>query len=50
MSKLMDFLGDANTPVAFATVDETEPSVRFVSFKMIVDGNLYFCTSKKKSM
>lgn len=50
MSRLMDFLGDANTPVAFATSDDNKPSVRFVSFKMVVDGELYFCTSKKKGM
>ena len=50
MSRLMDFLGDANSPVAFATSVANNPYVRFVSFKMVVDGELYFCTSKKKDM
>ncbi|PKK39086.1 hypothetical protein ABB02_01701 [Clostridiaceae bacterium JG1575] len=50
MKEIMEFFGDVNTPVALATVNGEVPSVRFFSFKMEVDGKLYFLTSKKKSV
>ena len=50
MNEVMKFLGDVNRPVALATVDGDLPRVRFFSFKMMEDGELYFLTSKKKSI
>ncbi len=47
-TEIMSFLGDVNTPVAFATVDGEMPKVRFFSFKMVDGEDLYFITSKKK--
>ncbi len=48
MNELMKFLGDANTPMAVATTMDNMPYVRFLSFKMVVDGEIYLCTSKEK--
>lgn len=50
MSEVMKFLGDASTPMAVSTVDEDRPRVRFFSFKMVEDGELYLLTSKKKDV
>lgn len=50
MEEMMKFLGGVHTPVAVATVDGNEPKVRFMSFKMVEDGELYLITSKKKSV
>lgn len=50
MSEVMKFLGDAMTPVAVSTVDGDRPRVRFFSFKMVENGNLYFITSKNKDV
>ncbi len=50
MNKVMGFLGDVNTPVVLGTVGNNEPRVRFFSFKMVEDGELYFITSKKKAI
>lgn len=50
MNEVMKFLGDVNTPVAVATVDGDQPRVRFLGFKMVADGKLYFLTSKKKAI
>ena len=50
MKTMMKFFGDVSTPVAVATVDGNSPRVRFFSFKMVEDGELYFITSKKKAV
>lgn len=50
MNELMKYLGDANKPVAVATENNGQAEVRFMSFKMVEDGNLYFLTSKKKTV
>ncbi len=50
IEKIMELLGDANTPVAVATVSENEPKVRFLSFKMVENGKIYFLTGKSKSV
>lgn len=48
MKNIMSFLGDANTPIAVSNIHNGKPQVRFLSFKMIEGGKLYFLTSKKK--
>ena len=50
MNEIMEFLGDVNKPLAVSTVDGNQPRVRFFSFKMIENGELYFITSKKKNV
>lgn len=52
MNEVIEFLGDVNKPVAFATVDVegNKPRVRFLSFKMVVNNELYFITSKQKNV
>ena len=50
MEELMKYLGDANKPVAVATENDGQAEVRFMSFKMVEDGEIYFLTSKKKSL
>lgn len=50
MEEVMKFLGDVNTPVVVGTVFENMPRVRFFSFKMVDNGELYFITSKKKAI
>ncbi len=50
MKTIMDYLGDPTQLVALSTVRDGRPSVRFFSFKMFVDGKLYFLTSTKKGI
>lgn len=51
MKKIMQYLGDASTPVALATTGDGRPHVRFFSFKMTdSNGNIYLLTSKKKNV
>lgn len=52
MNEVIEFLGDVNKPVAFSTIDvgENKPRVRFFSFKMVVNNELYFITSKQKNV
>lgn len=50
LSEIMNFFGNAETPVAVATVKGNKPKVRFMSFKMLVDDKLYFMTGKSKEV
>lgn len=50
MEKVKQFFGDVHTPVAFATVENDGPKVRFFSFKMYQADRIYFITSKQKQV
>ncbi len=50
MQIIKEFCGDVNTPVAIATDADSNPSVRFFSFKMYENDTIYFLTSKKKNV
>lgn len=46
----MEFFGNEQVPVAVATISGDQPRVRFMSFKMVEDGKIYFLTGKKKKV
>ncbi|MBS9776221.1 MAG: pyridoxamine 5'-phosphate oxidase family protein [Fusobacterium sp.] len=49
MEMILEFFGDAHTPVAVSTVSKDMPKVRFMSFKMLEGDKLYFMTAKSKN-